>query len=324
MRERVIFIGRAPQSGLWLSPVLTPVCVCCGEAGSRGMCEAFVNTNRQPQGHTHTQSTCSLWFHLHRRRDNARALQSQAHSPKKENYKLQTQTSIPFSIQMGSPWVLCRLFIPPHSLNRIFIYIYIYDYAYISFFSYTFNAHPKYSFSLWNNFLLSLILICFFLAHPIIPPPPLSPRKTYLIAPCFIFNPWYCPVTHCFCFIDIMAIASTILMMWWDWPNARQSSGTDEKTRLTDFLFYRSLMNVCAFLSVAVLLLEIHNRRFWSQGLQANVYIHHRGAAIKKKKNSVFLLVHPVTFLPYRTFESCTVCQYVTPSFFKTITKRFR
>lgn len=77
-RERVIFAqrGHAPQSGLSLSPVLTPVCVCCGKAENRGMCEAFVNTNMHTGTHrdTHTKSTRSLGFHLHRYRHNALAL----------------------------------------------------------------------------------------------------------------------------------------------------------------------------------------------------------------------------------------------------------
>lgn len=57
-RESVIFAqrGHAPQSGLSLSPVLTPVCVCCGEAGNRGMCEPFVNTNTHAGTHWDTHS----------------------------------------------------------------------------------------------------------------------------------------------------------------------------------------------------------------------------------------------------------------------------
>lgn len=56
--ERGVFAqwGHAPESGLSLPPVLTPVCVRCGEAENRGMCEAFVNTNMQTGTHrdTHT------------------------------------------------------------------------------------------------------------------------------------------------------------------------------------------------------------------------------------------------------------------------------
>ena len=82
-RERAMFAqrGRAPQSGLSLAPVLTPVCVCCGEAVNRGMCEAFVNTNTQTGAHrgAHTPSpTCKAHapsgLYLHRYRRNAPAL----------------------------------------------------------------------------------------------------------------------------------------------------------------------------------------------------------------------------------------------------------
>lgn len=45
-----------------------------------------------------------------------------------------------------------------------------------------------------------------------------------------------------------MTIAFTILMMWWDWPNARQCSGTDEKTWLTGFLYSLSSVCVCVCL----------------------------------------------------------------------------
>lgn len=43
-----------------------------------------------------------------------------------------------------------------------------------------------------------------------------------------------------------MTIAFTILMMRWDWPNARQRSGTDEKTWLSDFLCSGSSASACA------------------------------------------------------------------------------
>lgn len=73
--------------------------------------------------------------------------------------------------------------------------------------SYTFTAFPKLSPSVWQNFLLSSCSHLF-LSHT-----PTHPQ-TYLIAPRFIFDPRCCHVKLCFCFVDVMTMASTILMMW--------------------------------------------------------------------------------------------------------------
>lgn len=78
---------------------------------------------------------------------------------------------------------------------------------------------------MWGSFLLSFVSS----SH--------STPKTQLIALRFIFDPRRCRVKLRFCFVDVMTVASTILMMWWDWPSARQRSGTDEKTWLTDSVF---------------------------------------------------------------------------------------
>lgn len=139
-----------------------------------------------------------------------------------------------------------------------------------------------------------------FLSHthphpmPSFTPPP---KKTYLMASYFIFNPRSCHVKLCICFIDVMTIASTILMMWWDWPSARQHSGTDEKTWLSDFLFSGSSVSACAP-SCRVL---YHYWQLWNIQqqvfhhfkiyLQTSVYTH-CGAFIGKKMSKTDPLRH--------------------------------
>lgn len=156
-----------------------------------------------------------------------------------------------------------------------------------------FSSHPHiyrshflhmYRFSsVWKNFLRPLIL---FLPHTPTPHTILqrSPPEHILIAPCFIFDPFCCHVKLCFCFVDVMTIASAILMMCWDWPSAKQRSGTDEKTWLTDFLFSRSGVSVCIRATACVRLPvgcciitdspEIHSSGFSSQALSSDVCLY--------------------------------------------------
>lgn len=170
--------------------------------------------------------------------------QSHAHSKKAIIANTRAHTNLPFSIQMEGFW---RLFIQPFPLTRIYRLHLLPIYIYISLLqSDAFTTYSRLSFSMWKNFLFTHILICFFSHTPKPDTIIHSTPKTYLMAFCFIFDPWCCHVKPCICFVDVMTIASTILMMWWDWPNARQRSGTDEKTWLSDFLFSRSSVSACA------------------------------------------------------------------------------
>lgn len=136
-----------------------------------------------------------------------------------------------------------------------------------------------------------------------------SPPKTYLIAFCFIFDPWCFHVKPCICFVDVMTIASTILMMCWDWPNARQRSGTDEKTWLSDFLFSRSSMSACVP-SCRVLYhywqsWNIQQQVFISRFIFRNLFISTVVPFIKKKTSKtgslhrrwIFNWTHALSFL---------------------------
>lgn len=124
-----------------------------------------------------------------------------------------------------------------------------------------------------KKFLLSLVFICVFCTLSAEPP------QTYLIAPSVMLDPPCCHVELCFCFVDVMTIASTLLMMWWDWPSAKQRSGTDEKTWLTDFLLFSggASVYVCVRLGVGCCIItdsaEIHSRRFSSQDLLSDIYV---------------------------------------------------
>lgn len=80
----------------------------------------------------------------------------------------------------------------------------------------------------------------------------------------FRFDPWRCRVKLCFCFVDVMTIAFTILMMWWDWPNAKQRSGTDEKTWLADFHFSASSASVCVRARVPSCRVLYHYWQSWN------------------------------------------------------------
>lgn len=117
----------------------------------------------------------------------------------------------PFSIQMGSPSGFRRLFITLFPLTRVYI-----DDSYCICIDplQRLSAYPKFWFGARKNFPLS------FLSH--LSPSHTLPRQTpsftraqtCLMAPCFAFDPRRCHVKLCFCFVDVMTMASTILMMW--------------------------------------------------------------------------------------------------------------
>ena len=72
---------------------------------------------------------------------------------------------------------------------------------------------PKVLVQCVKEFSALVRLICLPLTLPHQTPSFTRPQ-TCLIAPCFVFDPWRCHVKLCFCFVDVMTIASTILMMW--------------------------------------------------------------------------------------------------------------